>query len=92
MLVFAQSALRIAPTSQNSRKKFFKKNLKKVLTKVFLCDIIDKHSTKAVLEEIGKMQYLSRFSGMSRVGEVISFWLRANDKYYKRLKKLLKNI
>ena len=84
--------LPIAPTSQNSRKKFFKKNLKKVLTKVFLCDIIDKHSTKAVLEEIGKMQYLSRFSGMSRVGEVISFWLRANDKYYKRLKKLLKNI
>ena len=76
MLVFAQSALRIAPTSQNSRKKFFKKSLKKVLTKVFLCDIIDKHSTKAVLEEIGKMQYLSRFSGMSRVGEVISFWLR----------------
>ena len=63
-----------------------------MLTKVFLCDIIDKHSTKAVLEGIGKMQYLSRFSGMSRVGEVISFWLRANDKYYKRLKKLLKNI
>ena len=63
-----------------------------MLTKVFLCDIIDKHSTKAVLEEIGKMQYLSRFSGMSRVSEVISFWLRANDKYYKRLKKLLKNI
>ena len=91
-MVFAQSALRIAPTSQNSRKKFFKKSLKKVLTKEFLCDIIDKHSTKAVLEEIGKMQYLSRFSGMSRVGEVISFWLRANDKYYKRLKKLLKNI